>query len=343
MDTGHHARRLLLMMLMFLPFPLPVPANTATENLNTSSDRIAIISVADQKMRIKENGRIIREFPVSTSKFGLGDEFNSYRTPLGIFEVAQRIGHNVPVGGIFFRRHFTGKYYDVSDPRIERLSRDSILSRIIWLRGLEEKNRNAYLRGIYIHGTNQESLVGRPVSYGCIRMKNRDVVEAFDLLTEGTRVVIQTDHLPKVNPKRPPLPKREAPFIPDPEPAPHPVVPENARLVASASEPGAKPPTIIRSRASGRDNTNITDIPIAGTQTKPPLMAKAANSPKQNKIHNFTVQNASNQQTLHSLDTFDPQTSQVAGGIQIPANKKIATDSLTRSHEHQIQREQITE
>lgn len=207
----------------------------------------AIISVADQQLRIMDGDRIIAQFPVSTSKFGLGDSFNSFRTPLGRFEVAQRIGHDVPIGGKFHRRNFTGIVYNVRDKRIEKKERDSILTRIIWLRGLEPHNRNAYHRGIYIHGTNQESLVGKPVSYGCIRMRNQDVVQVFEILPEGSLIVIQRDPLPKP-PRRRAL-ERPTEVDNTPTESSPPVVAPNARLVASASERGAPPPTILRANA----------------------------------------------------------------------------------------------
>jgi len=268
-------------------------------------------------MRIIENDQILREFPVSTSKFGLGDQFNSYRTPLGMFEVAQRIGHNVPIGGIFYRRTFTGKAYDLNDPRIERLSRDSILSRIIWLRGLEEKNRNAYLRGIYIHGTNQESLVGRPVSYGCIRMKNHDVIEAFDLLPEGTRIVIQTDPFPKKQHPRKKNKQKHPVLPPEPPPAPPPIVPANAKLVASASDPNAPEPTILRSTLLTTHSTDTapnptnTPSPTSTTPTPSPhtanTPAKTVNSTRVNK----TTSNANNH-NKKTIPTQQPHTSTTA-------------------------------
>lgn len=154
---------------------------------------VAYISVSQQMMEVVRNGVSIARYPISTSKYGLGDESNSYKTPLGLFEVAQKIGEGVPRGGKFYQRKFTGVVFDLKnyDPILHPAEYDSILTRIIWLNGLEDRNRKAYARGIYIHGTNQEHLVGQPVSYGCIRMKNDDVLELFDLLDEGAYVVIR--------------------------------------------------------------------------------------------------------------------------------------------------------
>jgi hypothetical protein len=153
----------------------------------------ATVSVPEQKMEITKDGVRIGVYPVSTSKFGLGSQRNSYRTPLGSFIVCDKIGSGVPIGGKFHSRRFTGQVVDLSRDQ----ARDSILTRILRLNGLDPNNRNAADRGIYIHGTNQEKLVGQPASYGCVRMRNRDVIEVFNELPVGTLVVISTDSLPK--------------------------------------------------------------------------------------------------------------------------------------------------
>jgi hypothetical protein len=310
------------------------PANNNTPDVihQPENNRIAIISVADQKMRIKENGQLLREFPVSTSKFGLGDCFNSYRTPLGHFEVAQRIGHNVPLGGIFYRRNFSGKYYDINNRAIERASRDSILSRIIWLRGLEDRNRNAYQRGIYIHGTNQESLVGRPVSYGCIRMKNRDVVEAFELLTEGTRVVIQTEPLPKWRRKRPQTPENDA--LPESLPSSPSVLPVNAQPVSSNSENKALPRTNVRSLTRPSINKNTISSPAYTLQTMGKLIMTSSSRANQKQLAYTTDVNAfmtpaRPQTKSHSVNTKHTLINKTVFQIQdIGASDTIAINNI---------------
>ena len=160
---------------------------------------VAYISIANQELEVVKNGIRIARYPVSTSKYGLGDNYNSYKTPLGLFEVAKKIGEGVPLGGKFYQRKFTGIVFDLKnyDPILHPAEYDSILTRILWLNGLEERNRRSYNRGIYIHGTNQEHLVGQPVSYGCIRMKNDDVLELFRLLDEGSYVIIRKAPLPQ--------------------------------------------------------------------------------------------------------------------------------------------------
>ena len=144
-----------------------------------------IISVPDQCMVVLENGVPIAHFPVSTSKYGLGDSCGRYTTPLGNLEVAKKIGDNAPLGAVFKGRQWTGEVL-----RPNAWGRDPIVTRILWLRGLDSNNRNAFSRGIYIHGTPVESLIGRPASYGCIRMRSRDVVKLYDTIGVGARISI---------------------------------------------------------------------------------------------------------------------------------------------------------
>jgi lipoprotein-anchoring transpeptidase ErfK/SrfK len=144
-----------------------------------------VVSVADQTLALVEGGVVREKFPVSTSKFGLGDNPNSYATPLGSLEIASKIGGNAPIGTVFKSRQPTGEILAPNAP-----GRDPIVTRILWLRGLERGNARAYSRGIYIHGTPVEKLIGRPVSYGCIRMRSRDVVHLFTTVRVGTKIEI---------------------------------------------------------------------------------------------------------------------------------------------------------
>jgi len=144
-----------------------------------------LISVPDQKLVVVQNGVRVAEYPVSTSRYGVGDRFGSYATPMGWMEVAQKIGQGFPIGTVFKGRQPTGEVLRPNAP-----GRDPIVTRILWLRGIESANRNAYDRAIYIHGTPVERLIGRPVSYGCIRMRSSDVVELFSRVDVGTRVDI---------------------------------------------------------------------------------------------------------------------------------------------------------
>jgi lipoprotein-anchoring transpeptidase ErfK/SrfK len=149
-----------------------------------------VVSIADQKLAVVDNGFSIAQFSVSTSKFGVGDRSGSYATPLGLLEVASKIGANAPLGSVFKSRTPTGEIL-----RPNAAGRDPIVTRILWLRGLEKVNARAYERGIYIHGTPVERLIGRPASYGCIRMRSRDIVDLFAAIGVGTKISISTNHL----------------------------------------------------------------------------------------------------------------------------------------------------
>ncbi|PYL08065.1 MAG: murein L,D-transpeptidase [Verrucomicrobia bacterium] len=144
------------------------------------------ISIRDQRLILKENETPIRNYPVSTSRFGIGTEMGSMKTPTGRFRVAQKIGGDMPSGAIFQSR-VPLKPGDPIPP-----TEDFVMSRILWLDGLDEHNANTRDRFIYIHGTKHEDKIGTPASCGCVRMRNADVIELFDLVDEGTPVVIET-------------------------------------------------------------------------------------------------------------------------------------------------------
>ena len=167
-------------------------ATLKAEPIFGNLDRV-IVSVLEQKLMLIQGGSEVALYPVSTSKFGIGDAWGRMTTPLGFLQVAQKIGDDIPVGGVLHKRHFTGEILAPNAP-----GRDPITTRIIWLRGLEPANAHAYARCIYIHGTPQEKFIGRPASYGCIRMKSSDVAELYNRLTIGTLVQIVPDRLPKV-------------------------------------------------------------------------------------------------------------------------------------------------
>ena len=152
-----------------------------------------IISVRDQKLMLVQNGAKVATYPVSTSKFGLGDTCGTMTTPLGLLQVAQKIGDRAPAGAVFHSRRWTGEILAPNAP-----GRDPVITRIIWLRGLEASNAHAFSRCIYIHGTPEEKTIGQPASYGCIRMKSSDVTTLYDQLPLGALVEIVPDRLPKV-------------------------------------------------------------------------------------------------------------------------------------------------
>ena len=154
-----------------------------------SPSKHLFVSVKDQTLAVVESGTVVCVYPVSTSKFGLGSEENSFKTPLGNFQIREMIGAGEPSGTVFKGRVPVGRW-ELGQPEEE----DMILSRILWLDGMEEQNCNTHSRYVYIHGTNDEERIGKPVSHGCVRLRNADVIELFEQLTPGTKVLIsETD------------------------------------------------------------------------------------------------------------------------------------------------------
>jgi hypothetical protein len=153
----------------------------------------AIVSVKEQKVVVVNDGGVMAKYPVSTSKFGVGDGCRSYKTPLGKLKVCEKIGNELAAGTVIKGRHATGEVLPVNAP-----GRDPIVTRILWLEGCESQNANARERAIYIHGTPEESRIGKPASFGCIRMRSKDVMALFDLLPVGATVSIKEEGLPRL-------------------------------------------------------------------------------------------------------------------------------------------------
>lgn len=156
--------------------------------INRGMNPNGIIGIINSKAQslvvILEDGSILK-YKVSTSKFGIGNAVNSYKTPLGWHKVTERFGDNAKPGSIFSSRSFTGKVIPQNKWSDDK-SDDYVLTRIMWLTGLEPginsgNGIDSHDRCIYIHGTNQEHLIGSPASHGCIRMTNKDVIQLFNL------------------------------------------------------------------------------------------------------------------------------------------------------------------
>lgn len=181
----------------FLHRPLAFSACLLTALLLTQcadTKHRMIVSVSQQRMACFREGQPIAVFPVSTSKFGLGDHPGSNFTPLGRFKIDKKFGDGLPAGARLKDRRFTGEIVAVNAP-----GRDPIVSRILWLKGMEPQNARAHGRYIYIHGTPEERTLGTPASYGCVRMASRDVIWLHDVVGKGARVDILPGPLPPVN------------------------------------------------------------------------------------------------------------------------------------------------
>lgn len=145
-----------------------------------------IIDIETQTARIFEGIEEIKAFTISSAANGTGTEPGSNKTPLGRLKVHKKIGGDAPKGTIFKGRMPVGRI----TPEDAHSNEDLITTRILWLEGAESENANTLSRYIYLHGTNQEHLLGTPASHGCIRFNNDDIIEVYDLLEEGAEVFI---------------------------------------------------------------------------------------------------------------------------------------------------------
>ena len=169
--------------------------STNSETQPSVADIWLEVSVSAQRLRVFTGNQSLAEYPVSTSRYGVGSAAGSHRTPLGQHRIHAKIGGGAPAGAVFVGRRRTGQVI-TPENRPLHTPGDTITSRILWLEGTEPGiNRGAGIdsreRLIYIHGTDEEGLIGQPASIGCIRMHNRDVIRLFDQVQEGTRVLIQ--------------------------------------------------------------------------------------------------------------------------------------------------------
>jgi len=171
-----------------------------------------VISTRDQTLALLDRGTLLATYPVSTSKFGLGDRPGSRFTPLGQLQIAEKIGDNAPPGAVFKDRRRTGEIVLANS-----LGRDPIVTRILWLRGLESQNAHAFARDIYIHGTPEEWRIGSPASYGCIRMRSNDIVQLYNIVGIGAAVTIVNaslvDAIPGMASGHSMGPENTAPFV----------------------------------------------------------------------------------------------------------------------------------
>jgi lipoprotein-anchoring transpeptidase ErfK/SrfK len=142
------------------------------------------VHVPSQTLDLLEGDTLLRRYAISTSRFGLGSEPGSHKTPTGRFRIAEKHGDGAPPGLVFRSRVATGEIGREED------AQDHVQTRILWLAGEEPDNANTYDRYIYIHGTNAESKLGTPASEGCVRMRNDDVIDLYDRVAVGTEVVI---------------------------------------------------------------------------------------------------------------------------------------------------------
>ncbi|MFT6381400.1 MAG: lipoprotein-anchoring transpeptidase ErfK/SrfK [Paracoccaceae bacterium] len=170
---------------VFLLFTLCFPLLFTSCGSSVDRSNQMVVSVRDQKMLLVKDNKPVKAYPISTSKFGLGSQRGSNRTPLGNHVVAKKIGGGAPKGAVFKSRRRTGAIVRPNTP-----GRDPIVTRILWLSGRDRHNKNTFGRCVYIHGTPAEYNIGRPASYGCVRMKSEDVIDLYRRVGVGAGVKI---------------------------------------------------------------------------------------------------------------------------------------------------------
>ena len=153
------------------------------------------VDISEQRLYLIENNLIKASYPISTSKYGEGSIENSFKTPLGKHSIKEMIGEEAKINTIFTSRINTKRSATIID-QFEDTDNDYVTSRIMWLDGEEDGlnkggNVDSFRRYIYIHGTHEEGLIGTKASHGCIRMFNYDVIELFNLVNIGTKVLIR--------------------------------------------------------------------------------------------------------------------------------------------------------
>lgn len=165
--------------------------NYGTEKLND----IIYVSVSEQKLYYYKDGSLVKTYPISTSKYGIGSKANSLQTPLGLHYIREKSGSGTPLGGILINGKYNGSIAAI-EKDAKSIGSDDVTTRVLWLMGCEHgnnrgKGKDSYDRKIYIHGTPEEGLIGKPASHGCIRMKNSDVIELYNKVNLGLYVLIQ--------------------------------------------------------------------------------------------------------------------------------------------------------
>ena len=142
-----------------------------------------VVSIPDQTLYVRRGDQTVKTYPVSTSRFGAGEALDSGKTPRGSHRIATKIGEGMPLGTVFMDRQ-------PLPPEVKIKGTPPVTTRIMWLAGNEPHNQTTKVRYIYLHGTREDHLLGTPASAGCVRLRETEVVELFDLVTEGTPVLI---------------------------------------------------------------------------------------------------------------------------------------------------------
>ena len=182
--------------ILLLIFLSPYDYTNANDQIEKPELKIKIlVDISEQRLYLKSGEQTLVSYPISTSKYGEGSKENSFKTPLGNHIIKEKIGENAPINTIFISRINTKNIASIEN-KPKNTENDYVTSRIMWLEG-EENGVNkgpgidSYERYIYIHGTHEEGLIGVKASHGCIRMFNVDVIDLYDRIYNGTKVIIR--------------------------------------------------------------------------------------------------------------------------------------------------------
>ena len=185
---------ILILLLSLTSFAQKNITEKAKNYITEYFEELLFISIENQKMYHIKNNNIISEYIISSSVYGTGNKAGSNKTPLGLHKIKQKYGGNVPINGRMVGRIFYGDIANIYTDE-SKSKTDDVTSRILWLEGMEQgKNKgegiDSYNRYIYIHGTSEEGRLGTPASHGCIRMKNKDVIDLYKIVEVDTLVLI---------------------------------------------------------------------------------------------------------------------------------------------------------
>ncbi len=178
-------------------------------------DKVILVCIKEQKLMLIQDNYKIAEYPISTSKFGIGNKIGSNMTPLGYHVIKEKIGDNIPKDSIYKDGKFTKEIATINNKN--SLDGDLITTRIIKLDGLQKGinqggDIDSFKREIWIHGTPEEYHIGIPASHGCIRMKNDDIISLFNSIEVGTPIKIEIEIFSKLYENSDPLVKRSHTF-----------------------------------------------------------------------------------------------------------------------------------
>ncbi len=194
-------KKVIVIAIFIIPFVangqnkiITIAKNYIENKCKKTYSEVLFVSVAEQKMYHIEEDKILNSYVISSSSYGVGNKAGSNKTPLGLHKVKDKFGNETPLNGRMVGRVFYGQIAKVYSDNTKSKT-DDITSRILWLDGLEDElNKgegiDSYKRFIYIHGTSEEGRLGTPASHGCIRMKNKAVIELYDKINIGTLVLI---------------------------------------------------------------------------------------------------------------------------------------------------------